>query len=64
MGMLAGAVELGGDRAVWDAGAGVPVGEACTVWRCLDVPSSLIETTEFANLFPTRKARSVHTGTD
>lgn len=62
--MLACAVGLGGDRSLWDASARVPVGEACTVWRCLDVLSSLIETTEFANLFPTRKALSVHRGTD
>lgn len=62
--MLACAAGLNGDRSVWDARARVPVGEACTVWRCLDVLSSLIETTEFANLFPTRKALSVHQGTD
>lgn len=62
--MLACAVGPGGDRSVWDAKARVLVGEARTVWRCLDVLSSLIETTELANLFPTRKALSVHKGTD
>lgn len=62
--MLARAVGLGSDRSVWDARARAPVGEACTVWRCLDVLSSLIETTELANLFPTRKTISVHKGTD
>lgn len=62
--MLACAVGLGGDRSVWNARARVPVGEACTVWRYLDVLSSLIETTQFVNLFPTRKNLTVCKGTD